>query len=113
ALEQLSHEDGVLGQFKRLFDRRRRWHLPRCRGTPRKSPVFFLGASAELGLRAAKAIGDVPQNVSYAVKSAYALALLEPYLVGSALEPAQATGKPNFEDMVAKAQQSVVLILAY
>ncbi|MDO8540460.1 MAG: hypothetical protein Q7S40_08455, partial [Opitutaceae bacterium] len=48
ALEQLSHEDGVLGQFKRLFDRRRRWHLPRCRGTPRKSPVFFLGASADL-----------------------------------------------------------------
>jgi hypothetical protein len=68
---------------------------------------------AKLGLNAANAIGDIPQNVNYAVKSAYALALLEPYLDASAPEPMQPISKPNFEDMVAKAQQSVVLILVY
>ena len=68
---------------------------------------------AKLGLEAAKATGDLPQNVGYAVKSAYALALLEPYLDSSAPTPNQASAKPSFEDMVAKAQQSVVLILVY
>jgi hypothetical protein len=68
---------------------------------------------AKLGLSAAKATGDLPQNVNYAVKSAYALALLEPYLDASAPEPIQPDKKPIFEDMVAKAQQSVVLILVY
>ena len=66
---------------------------------------------SKLGLEAAKAMGDLPQNVNYAVKSSYALALLEPYLGSDVPEPNQ--GKPNFEDMVAKAQQSVVLILVY
>jgi hypothetical protein len=33
-----------------------------------------------IGLNAARATGDIPQNVNYAVKSTYALALLEPYL---------------------------------
>jgi hypothetical protein len=50
---------------------------------------------------------------NYAVKSTYALALLEPYLDNSAPEPNQSASKPRFEDMVAKAQQSVVLILVY
>ncbi len=68
---------------------------------------------AKLGLEAAKATGDLPQNVGYAVKSAYALALLEPYLDSSTPEANQPSAKPNFEDMVAKAQQSVVLILVY
>jgi len=68
---------------------------------------------SKLGLKAARATGDLPQNVSYAVKSAYALALLEPYLDSSAAGPNQANQKPSFEDMVAKAQQSVVLILVY
>ncbi len=66
---------------------------------------------SKLGLEAAKAMGDLPQNVNYAVKSSYALALLEPYLGSDVLKPNQ--GKPNFEDMVATAQQSVVLILVY
>jgi hypothetical protein len=39
--------------------------------------------------------------------------LLEPYLGSDAPEPNQAVAKPRFEDMVAKAQQSVVLILVY
>ena len=68
---------------------------------------------SKLGLRAAQATGDMPQNVNYAVKSTYALALLEPYLDSSAPEPNQSAAKPRFEDMVAKAQQSVVLILIY
>ncbi len=68
---------------------------------------------AKLGLKAAVATGDLPQNVGYAVKSAYALALLEPYLDSGAPEPNQPKQKPSFEDMVAKSQQSVVLILVY
>jgi S1-C subfamily serine protease len=67
----------------------------------------------KLGLKAVKATGDIPQNVNYAVKSAYALALLEPYLGDNAPEPNQPSRKPGFEDMVSKAQQSVVLILCY
>jgi TPR repeat protein len=69
--------------------------------------------AAEQGVAGAQATGDIPQNVNYAVKSAYALALLEPYLDASAPEPKQSGPKLSFEDMVAKAQQSVVLILAY
>jgi S1-C subfamily serine protease len=68
---------------------------------------------SKLGLKAAAATGDLPQNVNYAVKSAYALALLEPYLDASEPEPIPPGQKQSFEDMVAKAQQSVVLILAY
>jgi serine protease Do len=68
---------------------------------------------AKLGLKAAAVTGDMPQNVNYAVKSAYALALLEPYLGDSAPEPNQPNRKPSFEDLVSKAQQSVVLILCY
>jgi S1-C subfamily serine protease len=68
---------------------------------------------SKLGLKAAKVTGDMPQNVNYAVKSAYALALLEPYLGDNAPEPNRSTQKPSFEDMVSKAQQSVVLILVY
>ena len=68
---------------------------------------------SKLGLKAAKLTGDLPQNVNYAVKSAYALALLEPYLGSDPPEPSQTSAKPRFEDMVAKAQQSVVLILVY
>ena len=68
---------------------------------------------SKLGLKALKATGDIPQNVNYAVKSTYALALLEPYLDSTAPEPNQSAAKPRFEDMVAKAQQSVVLILVY
>jgi len=67
---------------------------------------------AKLGMTAARATGDLPQNVSYAVKSAYALALLEPYL-DSAVETKPSSEKLRFEDMVAKAQQSAVLILVY
>lgn len=55
----------------------------------------------------------MPQNVNDAVKSAYACALLEPYLGDSAPGPNQPSQKPGFKDMVSGAQQSVVLILCY
>ena len=66
---------------------------------------------SKLGIKAAKATGDIPQNVNYAVKSTYALALLEPYLGDNPSPPN--TVKMKFEDMVAKTQQSVVLLLVY
>jgi len=68
---------------------------------------------SKLGLKAVTITGDLPQNVNYAVKGTYALALLEPYWGNNTPEPNQGTAKPRFEDMVAKAQQSVVLILVY
>lgn len=68
---------------------------------------------SKLGLKAAAATGDLPQNVNYAVKIAYALPLLEPYLETNAPEPFSINQKRPFEDMVASAQQSVVLILVY
>jgi hypothetical protein len=43
-------------------------------------------------------LGDMPQNVNYAVKSAYALPLLEPYLGADVPEPNQPSQKPGFED---------------
>ena len=68
---------------------------------------------AKLGLKAAQVTGDMPQNVNYAVKSAYALALLDPYLEDKTPVKSVSTKNPEFEDMVEKAQRSVVLILAY
>ena len=58
-----------------------------------------------------KATGDIPQNVNYAV-STYALALAGA-VDSNAPEPNQSAAKPRFEDMVAKVQQSVVLILIH
>lgn len=68
---------------------------------------------AKLGLKAATETGDLPQNVGCAVKGTYSLALLEPYLDGNAPELRLSTKPPKFEDMVAKAEQSSVLILVY
>lgn len=68
---------------------------------------------SKLGMKAFKATGDLPQNVSYAVKSHFARALIEPFLNVGAPEPKTSATKPLFEDMIAKAQQAVVLILVY
>ena len=67
---------------------------------------------AKLGMKTFMATGQLPQNVNYAIKGTYALALLEPYL-DSAVETKPSSEKLRFEDMVAKAQQSAVLILVY
>jgi S1-C subfamily serine protease len=68
---------------------------------------------SKLSIKAAEATNDIPQNVNYAVKSTYALALAEQYLDANDPEPTQATPAPRFEDMVDKAQKSVVLIFVY
>ena len=68
---------------------------------------------SKLGLKAAQATKDLPQNVAYAVKSAYALALLEPYLEAGNSASTNSKLPVNFEEMVATAQRSVVLVLAY
>ena len=68
---------------------------------------------SKLGLKAAMATGDIPQNVNYAVKSTYALTLLEPYLGANAPAPNDGVERLSFEEMVEKAQPSVVLILVY
>ncbi len=66
---------------------------------------------SKLGLKAAAALGDIPQNVNFAVKSAYALALLDFYVEANDGPPRAA--KTSFEDMINRVQQSVVLILVY
>jgi len=68
---------------------------------------------SKLGLKATELTGDIPQNVNYAVKSIYALDVLKPYLNGNAPLPRRATTPRRFEDMVADAQPSIVLILVY
>ena len=84
----------------------------RVTARPAKPVPAVVSAELTAAVRAAQR-GDEPQNVNYAVKSTYALALLEPYLDSDAPAPKPATKTPQFEDMVAKAQQSVVLILGY
>jgi len=66
-----------------------------------------------LNVNDARLTGGLPQNVNYAVKGSYAHAMLKPLL--SLAAPAQIQEGINlrFEDMIGKAQQSVVLILVY
>ena len=68
---------------------------------------------SKLGLKATRITGDIPQNVNYAVKSSYALPLLEPFLSEAIAVARETADKPKFEDMVLNAQRSVVLILVY
>lgn len=68
---------------------------------------------SKLGLKAARATGDIPQNVNYAVKISYAFPLLEQFLSEEALNQKSETKKLSFEDMISNAQKSVVLILVY
>lgn len=66
---------------------------------------------ASLSLRAIQITGSVPQNVNYAIKGVY----LEPLLSFNKLAP-DGTTEPvpaSFQDMIATAQKSSVLILAY
>jgi S1-C subfamily serine protease len=66
---------------------------------------------ATLSLRAIQITGSVPQNVNYAIKGAY----LEPMLGFHKLKPSndEAEQAASFQDMVAEAQRSAVLILVY
>ena len=66
---------------------------------------------ATLSLRAIQMTGSVPQNVNYAIKGAY----LEPLLNFHKLtaEDSPSTALESFQDMIASAQKSSVLILVY
>ena len=66
-----------------------------------------------VGIVVSKLSPEIAQNVNYATKSTYALGLLEPYLDDKAPKQNTSAPPPRFEDMIAKAQQSVVLILVY
>jgi TPR repeat protein len=68
---------------------------------------------AKLGIKAANLTGDLPQNVAYAVKSAYVTAVVEQYLGDNPPPPRKSDTYRSFEEMIAEAQRSVVLILAY
>ena len=61
----------------------------------------------------ARFTGDLPQNVNYAVKSIYALPLLEPYGVKLISESSASTPAKNLESVIEKVQGAVVLILVY
>jgi S1-C subfamily serine protease len=64
-------------------------------------------------IKVAKFTGDLPQNVNYAVKSIYALPLLEPFGADLAPETAASASPKVLESIVEKVQGAVVLILVY
>lgn len=66
---------------------------------------------ASLSLRAIQMTGSVPQNVNYAIKGAY----LEPLLSFNKLasDSTDESAPASFQDMIATAQKSSVLILVY
>jgi TPR repeat protein len=64
-------------------------------------------------IKVAKATGDLPQNVSYAIKSIYALPLLEPYIANLASESGVWSSLNKLENVVEKVQGAVVLIVVY
>ena len=64
-------------------------------------------------MKVAKFTGEMPQNVNYAVKSIYALPLLEPYAASLAPETGGSASPKMLESVVEKVQESVVLILVY
>ena len=62
---------------------------------------------------ALKAIGALPENVNYAVKSSYLLSFLEsvPEVAAKLKEPE--TKERKFEEVVKSAEQAAVLVLVY
>ena len=68
---------------------------------------------SKLGLRAAQVTNDLPQNVGYAVKSAYLIPLIESLKDVSIDSNIPVTNKESFEDMVARCEKATVMILNY
>ena len=64
-------------------------------------------------MKVAKFTGEMPQNVNYAVKSIYALPLLEPYAASLAPETGGSASPKMLESVVEKVQWAVALILVY
>jgi S1-C subfamily serine protease len=61
----------------------------------------------------ARATGDVPQNVNYALKSAYLMPMLDPYTAELPKESAPSATPQQMEDVVAHATPSIGLVLVY
>ena len=58
--------------------------------------------------------GALPQNVNYAIKKSYILALLDSYpKIRADMHCATTKRKLSFEDAVAKVRKSTVLVLVY
>jgi len=59
--------------------------------------------------------GSLPQNVNYAVKSTYVLAMLEalPEVAGKMPQPAHGPSAREFSDVVQAVEAAVVMILVY
>ena len=64
-------------------------------------------------LLTAQATGALPEDVNYAVKTAYILPLLDPYTANLLPEAPTTTEPEKTEDVVGRVQNSVVLILVY
>jgi S1-C subfamily serine protease len=65
---------------------------------------------SKLGIKAATKLGDLPQNVSYALKIGYAMPIIDqfPDILTNSVPTAP---EPKFEDMIADAEKSTVLLL--
>jgi S1-C subfamily serine protease len=80
-------------------------------------PLFDEGGSvigivvSGLGLEAARETGNLPQNVNYALKSAYFRAILEEHGVDVLAAPPKVSAR--VEDTVAQAQKAVIMVLSY
>jgi serine protease Do len=61
----------------------------------------------------AEATGDVPQNVNYAVKSAYLMPMLDAYSAELPKEGASSPPPQNIEDAVSQDTPSIGLVLVY
>jgi hypothetical protein len=61
----------------------------------------------------ARATGDVPQNVNYAVKSAYLMPMLDPYTAELPKEAAPPATSQKMEDVVSHSIPSIGLVMVY
>jgi hypothetical protein len=60
-----------------------------------------------------KATGDVPQNVNYALKSAYLMPMLDPYTSELPKAGSPPAVPQKIEDVVSQATPSIGLVLVY
>jgi serine protease Do len=74
--------------------------------------VFGIVVSKLNAIKIAKYTGDLPQNINYAVESAYAMPLLEPY-VDRLIKENPTTSSSKTEEVVDKVKDAVVLIICY
>lgn len=117
----LKMTDGSISSLGGLQDDPRQWQISVPVQTGNSGGPLFDEQGNLIGvvvakldaIKAAKFTGDLPQNVNYAVKSAYILPLIEPY-ESAHLVPNFRTAQPtSMDSIVERVQDSVVLILVY